>query len=80
MYLCVNKFLHMKVTLTLTVDETGRILDALSQLPFREVAGLIQKIIEQGDSHVSSTKEGAKMVVEKPSPELEGVTKKNTEG
>ena len=39
--------LDQNVTITLTVQEAEAILNALSQLPFREVNGLIHKIHQQ---------------------------------
>lgn len=42
-----------EITLTLTVEETNQILDALGQQPFKEVFNLIGKIQNQAAAQLS---------------------------
>lgn len=43
---------NKEITLTLTVAEANGVLQALGQMPFAQVAGLIQKIQQQAAPQV----------------------------
>lgn len=44
----------MDLTFTLTKDEAQTVLDALVQLPYIAVAGLVQKIQQQASQQIES--------------------------
>lgn len=46
-----------EINLVLTVEETNKILDALGNLPFKSVFGLIQKIQNQAANQLSQNEE-----------------------
>ena len=48
---------NKEITLTLTVAETNGVLQALGQMPFAQVASLIQKIQQQAAPQVTSKTE-----------------------
>ena len=55
---------NKEITLTLTVAEANGVLQALGQMPFAQVAGLIQKIQGQARPQVQQ-------VQQEPQPQLD---------
>ena len=47
----------MNIKLEFSVDEVNCILNALANMPYRDVAGLIGKIHAEGERQLSSAKE-----------------------
>lgn len=44
----------MEVTLKLEMDEVNIVLTSLSKMPYQEVAPLVQKVVEQGETQVKA--------------------------
>lgn len=56
-----------KIQFNLSIDEANKILAALGQQPYREVAGLIQKIQEQGTAQTQPVQPAPTANTEVPS-------------
>lgn len=54
-----------EIQLTLTVEETNQILDALGNLPFKNVFGLIQKMQNQAASQLNENGKSEKLPKQK---------------
>lgn len=54
------------ITLTLVLEEVNGILMALGQLPYAQVAGLVEKVREQATSQVPVPTPAAEVVADEP--------------